>query len=510
MKDHPPVSPGGNNICPYTSGTELQPKFGDIPNGHNTSSGWLNEENILLKLQSEQYSLYEVARGVISTIRESDPTGVMRQEQLFLIRQQQARQKDRFATEFLKSKAAETPGSSSTPLAFPLLSDPQKLFVVADMDLAKWVLSDPKTFDRARTLESFASAFGLNSVFTTKDPDLHRDLKRFFVRQTNQLPDEQYKSMQDSLQGHVDTMLTKLDGNSEKPFIAKVESMVLEAYADVFFGMKEFPDAEECAVLIKNIWQIKSLQNNIPSFQSHPYLALKMEQMQKRMFRIVENAQVIVDKSGSKSADEMAQVYLSHGYEPGNLLNAFIPLYEAIGRGLVYAAVELGHSPSLQEQLNKEIAQNGNDELEYAKSTSTLLHRTWQETLRLRPPTPNQTRRVTIEDNALFPQGSKVTIVWGLFHQDPEVWGEDAGQFNPNRWLSATRQQEQHYNPFGTGAQKCVAMNYASFGGRVMLKRIVESARIHPSSEDLQPGGADQGYSRGPDPDRSVLRFESR
>ena len=160
----------------------------------------------------------------------------------------------------------------------------------------------------------------------------------------------------------------------------------------------------------------------------------------------------------------------------------------------------------------EEIVRNAHDELQYCSSTKTLLHHVWKETLRLHPPTPNQTRRVTTKDNALFPYGSKVVVIWGLFHLDPQVWGPDVIQFNPNRWLDVTREQEQHYNPFGTGVRKCVAMNYASFGGRVMLKRIVESKIVkHWDKDSTTDGiGTDRGYSRGPDPDASVLRFISR
>lgn len=506
-----PILPGGDIPCPYISKTGLSPQPRNVFGGNIAVSGLPGEINVLSQLQSEQYSLYEVAHGVLLTFRATDPNGVIRQEQMLRIRQQQDLQEDRFAERFLESKATEPRDSASTPLTFPLLTDSQELFVVADMDLATWILSDPKTFDRARTLESFADAFHLNSVFTTKDLALYRDLKRFFTHQTNNLPPGQYRTIQDSFEGHVDSMLTKFDSNSEVPFVPKVEGMVLEAYADAFFGIKKFPDAEECAALIKSIWQVKSLQNNIPSQHADQSLSLKMGQMKERLFRIVENAQSLVDQSRSKTADEMAQAYLSNGHETGNLLNAFIPLYEAIARGLVYAFVELGHSPSLQEELYKEVTQNTQDEQKYCKSTSTLLHRVWQETLRLRPPTPNQTRRVTTEDNALFPYGSKVVIVWSLFHQNPRVWGEDAGQFNPNRWLDVSSAQKQYYNPFGAGAQRCVAMDYASFGGRVMLKRIVESATIHPKNEDSKPESiaGDRGYSRGPDPEKSVLRFAS-
>lgn len=92
---------------------------------------------------------------------------------------------------------------------------------------------------------------------------------------------------------------------------------------------------------------------------------------------------------------------------------------------------------------------------------------------------------------------------------DPAVWGPEVDRFDPDRWLTITPEQTRNYNPFGTGAQRCVAMNYASFGGRVLIKRIVESRLIEHEerASTIAAVGTDRGYSRGPDPDAATLRF---
>jgi len=468
----------------------------------------------LSRLQSKRYSLSEVVHAKLSVLRDADPSGSNRLRQILAIRKQQQHKSDKHAAEFLEkaTQAHQSRARMSVPLFFPLLTATQKLFVLCDLDLVKWVLDDATTFDRARTLESFSEAFRLNSVFTTKDVKLHRDLKSFFTRHTNDLTLEAYETMAATLQRHVDSMLSKFAGVADVPFVPKVEGMVLGAYAESFFGMDSFPDAEECAVLIKQIWQLKSLRNNVPLRRWSPLTWLKLRHMKNRLFCIIANAQRVLDQRRSHAANKMAEVYASNGYEPGNLLNALIPLYEAIARGVVYASIELASSPGVQTELYNEIVHHVHEELKYCMSTETLLHRVWQETLRLHPPTPNQTRRVTTKDNVCFPYGSKVLVLWSMFHQDAEVWGSDAMEFNPGRWLGLTPQQEQHYNPFGKGVQRCVAMNYASFGGRVMLKRLVESMIIGPRTRATTTSvmGNDRGYSRGPDPDALVLQLIGR
>jgi cytochrome P450 len=116
---------------------------------------------------------------------------------------------------------------------------------------------------------------------------------------------------------------------------------------------------------------------------------------------------------------------------------------------------------------------------------------------------------VTNRENPLFPIHSKVVIAWSVFHMDPQVWGPDARIFEPTRWLHLAANQERNYNPFGSGAQRCVAMDYASLGGRIILKRIIESRilQLPEGSSTKSALATDRGYSRGPDPDASLLQF---
>lgn len=460
---------------------------------------------VLSKLRSNRFSLQEVVASVRSSRGADTTPGRLRRRQLMRIRRGRT---DRHTEAFLDRQPAE----ATSPLFVPLLSKRQQLYAITDIELAKAVLMDPETFNRARTLESFADAFRLNSVFTTKDAGLHKELKAFFTAQTNRLSDDVIEANKVIFERHVDEMLRTFEPGTSVRFVPRVEGLVLAAYGEAFFGMKSFPNAEECAVLIKEIWQIKSLRNNAPGCRYNPRLLAQLRWKQRRLFSIIEHAQSLVDRNGSEAARSMAEVYGAHGYAPGNLLNAFIPLYEAVARGLVFAMMEFADAPDVRDQLREEILRNSNDDSAYCAATDTLLERAWCETLRLRPPTPNQTRRVTIADHPLFAEDSKVVIVWGGFHRDRDVWGADADLFRPDRWLETTSAQRRNYNPFGSGAQACVAKHYASHGGRVMIKRILDRSEfgfVKPAAttDDV---GTDRGYFRGPDPDTALLRFTPR
>jgi cytochrome P450 len=473
------------------------------------SRGLLSDICVLSRLQRR--SLSEVVHAELNAVRACSAACEYQYRQVFRLDKENGHSLDLHARRFIAQaiRQWETDPGPSNPLYVPLLTTIERLCAISSIHLVRWVLDDPNTFERASALESFAAAFDLQSVFTTKDRRLGYDLKRYFTGRTNGLSSNQLGTLMDALERCVDTMISTLDDKAAVPFIAKVEGMVLDAYAQSFFDMPPFPHAEDCAILVKKIWRLKSLRNNIPWFRWSPLHYAQMRWMQRRLFRIIADAQTLAAHVGSAAANEMAKVYVANGYNPGNLLNALIPLYEAISRGVVYAMIALASASSVQEELRREIEQHRNDALQYCMSKNTLLHRVWQETLRLWPPTPNQTRRVAGTGNALFPTGSKVVIAWSIFHMDPQVWGPGVENFDPTRWLHLTTDQERNYNPFGSGEQRCVAMDYASLGGRIILRRIIETRilQLPEGAPALAIFGTDRGYSRGPNPNESLLRF---
>jgi cytochrome P450 len=470
------------------------------------SRALISDVRVLSRLR--RYSLSEVVNAELAAVRLSRAAYDREKTEILKHIEERIYADSPHAGKFLAQLKAQWDVEVGMPptLFIPLVEIGSGFFAASNIALATWVLDDPITFERASALNSFATVFTLQNVFTTSDRKLSDSLRQFFKRKTNGLSRHQLMTMIEIIQRRTDAMLSSIDPAKAIPFIPKVESMVLEAYAESFFEMETFPRSEECTTLIKNLWQLKSLRNNIPLVRFNPSVYVRMLWMRYRLFHIIADADSLLHQSGSAAAHEMANVYAEHGYAPGNLINALIPLYENISRAVVLALMELARAPSVQAQLRYEISKNTDCALGYCASTDTLLHRVWQETLRLWPPAPNQTRKTTAENNPFFPKGSRVVVVWSVFHRDPQVWGPDVDMFNPERWLSLTPGQQNNYRPFGSGPQRCVAMDYASIGGRAILKRIVES-RLLQLPEASPPITTDRAYSRGPDPRLSLLRF---
>ncbi|PWN40216.1 cytochrome P450 [Ceraceosorus guamensis] len=62
-----------------------------------------------------------------------------------------------------------------------------------------------------------------------------------------------------------------------------------------------------------------------------------------------------------------------------------------------------------------------------------------------------------------FPGGSVLSVPTYTIHHDASVWGADARQYRPDRWLDANykKKTEKAFNPFSVGPRACVGRNVA-------------------------------------------------
>jgi cytochrome P450 len=100
------------------------------------------------------------------------------------------------------------------------------------------------------------------------------------------------------------------------------------------------------------------------------------------------------------------------------------------------------------------------------------------ETLRLCPPVPVDPKEVVEED--VLPSGVRVqpgvTVLWSAYCMGrlPQVWGEDADQFRPARWLDAQGEWKQPVDywanvPFQAGPRICLGRQLAYLECKAVL-----------------------------------------
>ncbi|KAG0546346.1 hypothetical protein BDA96_02G439600 [Sorghum bicolor] len=107
-----------------------------------------------------------------------------------------------------------------------------------------------------------------------------------------------------------------------------------------------------------------------------------------------------------------------------------------------------------------------------------------QETLRLYP-AGSVVSRQALRDVTLggvrVPAGVNIYVPVSTVHLDPELWGADAGEFDPGRFADdAHHQRQPHaYLPFGAGARICLGQAFAMAELKVLLALVL--SRFHIS-----------------------------
>ena len=112
-----------------------------------------------------------------------------------------------------------------------------------------------------------------------------------------------------------------------------------------------------------------------------------------------------------------------------------------------------------------------------------------QETLRLYPP-PSVLQRETIEEDVVcgyhIPKKKNVMIPTFVVHRMKEYWGEDAEDFNPDRFVPEKMGQmpKYAYLPFGGGQRLCIGDQFATFEMMIALLKISQKYRFERVSPE--------------------------
>jgi unspecific monooxygenase len=103
------------------------------------------------------------------------------------------------------------------------------------------------------------------------------------------------------------------------------------------------------------------------------------------------------------------------------------------------------------------------------------VRRVLDEALRLWPTAPAFAREAR-EDTVLggvhpMRRGAWAMVLTPMLHRDPEVWGPDAEEFDPDRFEArAARSRAPHtFKPFGTGARACIGRQFALHEATLVL-----------------------------------------
>uniref|UniRef100_J3LIK4 Cytochrome P450 n=1 Tax=Oryza brachyantha TaxID=4533 RepID=J3LIK4_ORYBR len=120
------------------------------------------------------------------------------------------------------------------------------------------------------------------------------------------------------------------------------------------------------------------------------------------------------------------------------------------------------------------------------------------EVLRLYPPSPNVQRQalqeVVVEEGddggkkkTVIPRGTNMWIDVVAMHRDGELWGEEANEFRPERFMREAVQggcrHRMGFVPFGFGGRICVGRNLTAMELRVVLAMVLRRFHLEVSPE---------------------------
>ncbi|EGG02922.1 cytochrome P450 monooxygenase [Melampsora larici-populina 98AG31] len=148
------------------------------------------------------------------------------------------------------------------------------------------------------------------------------------------------------------------------------------------------------------------------------------------------------------------------------LLNVLIAARDTTASLLTSCIYELAGRDELWKRLQMEAA-----EISTAAGVSLedlsklkLLRAVLNETLRLHPPLWTSTRHAYEDDvlpSGIFvPAGTDIQYYMHAFHRDRKLWGENADDFVPGRWLEGSQTEKSRdpsaFQPFSAGPRICI------------------------------------------------------
>ncbi|KAG2186343.1 hypothetical protein INT43_002781 [Umbelopsis isabellina] len=175
------------------------------------------------------------------------------------------------------------------------------------------------------------------------------------------------------------------------------------------------------------------------------------------------------------------------------ILNFIIAGRDTTAQALSWALYQLMLNPQVEEKLVKEIYANISDEDEHnstalyeAIKDMKYAHAVFYETLRLHPSVPAN-QKYALEDD-IWPDGTVIKkgdyVVWSPWAQGrlEAVWGSDAKDFKPERWLNEEgelkRENQGTWPAFHAGPRVCLGQNLATLEALVALTLLLKKYRF--------------------------------
>ncbi|KAG2132746.1 cytochrome P450 [Suillus clintonianus] len=202
-----------------------------------------------------------------------------------------------------------------------------------------------------------------------------------------------------------------------------------------------------------------------------------------------------------KSESQDTELHMSKEEVVAQMKVLLVAGYEATAIGLTWALIELSQHPDAQTRLREELLAFGADlTYDQLKATLPYLDAVVHEVLRLHPPAPDFIRLAGTDDiiplsepvcNASGEMTDSISVAKGTLimisavaiNRSLAIWGPDAKEFKPERWLAEGGisgkakevQGHKHLLTFVDGPRTCLGKDFAITEFKTVLSVLVKN-----------------------------------
>ena len=222
---------------------------------------------------------------------------------------------------------------------------------------------------------------------------------------------------------------------------------------------------------------------------------------------LISKKKETLDQEGKRVDTDILSVALeSGGFTEEDLVNQMMTFlaagHETTATALLWAFHLLCLHPDSQTRLRREVRANlpPIDDAETITAASLdqcqYLHAVCNEVLRLRAPVPFTMREAGRDTSILgqyVPKGTKIILAPRAINVATALWGPDADEFNPDRWMgpgkanSGGAESNYAFLTFLHGPRSCIGQAFAKAEFACLLAAVIGRFEIKLADEDYKP-----------------------
>jgi cytochrome P450 len=326
----------------------------------------------------------------------------------------------------------------------------------------------------------------------------------------------------------LDDVLEKAATTQKEIDLSKLlHQFTMEAFTEFGFGLElgclgsdephpfesAFDDAQQCIMdrmkSPRPVWKLMRSLGIGSEGRLKKCMALVHETVSTIIKQAMENIARQQDGAESKKKKNIVSLFLESENSQGKLtpellrdivLNALLGGRDTSAEAMSWLFYCLSQYPDVEQKIRDEISTKlgGDTDAEHPISMDDLQRLTYleaalKETLRLYPPVNLNSRYafedVVLSDGTFIPAGYYAVICPYSMGRRTDVWGDDAVEFKPERWLDPSNPDKlltvsnYKFNSFLGGPRMCLGMNLA-----MMQMKSVMVKTLRKFHFELSPG----------------------